>query len=247
MPLPTPIAPQPGPPRSAGHADGLPADLSSRSDSDRLAYDPVHLSWIDVKRPDDLHHGADPFAPAADDIADTLSTAKLDLRAWTPPDLPVLHALLDDPLVWAHLPEPYPGPLDDAAARALITAAGTLPHQATRAVLQAGQPIGQLRLEWVPGAPSAMVREAELSYWLGRQHWGKGLGSAMVTGAVARAFANLPTLLRLTAKVRAENPASARLLTKAGFTRCAAPTGTRFDGWDWYALRRQHRPGAATA
>ncbi len=247
MSLPTVIAPPPGTPRSAGHIDGLTADPSSGSDSNRLAYDPVHLSWIDVKRPDDLHHGADPFAPSAGDTADALSAARLDLRAWTPPDLPALRALLDDPLVWAHLPEPFPSPLDDATARALITAAGSMPHQATRAVLQSGQPIGQLRLEWAPGAPPAMLREAELSYWLGRSHWGKGLGSAMVAGAVTRAFANLPALLRMTAKVRAENPASARLLTKAGFTRCAAPTDTRFADWDWYALRRHHRPGAAIA
>lgn len=240
MSMPTAIAPHPCLPRSGGRLPG-----SAPGEGTRLAHDPVHLFWIDVKRPDDFVLAEDPLAPDSTGKADAFVVAGLSLRSWRPGDVPGLRAALDDPAVWAHLPEPYPAPLDAAKARALITAANTLPEQTVRAVIRGGVPIGQVRLEGMQGGAGPATREAELSYWLGRDYWGRGLGSTLVAGAVARAFSNLPALARLTAKVRAGNPASARVLRKAGFRECAAPAGTRFSDWHWYALRRQHR-GAAS-
>ncbi|MCC6002470.1 MAG: GNAT family N-acetyltransferase [Pararhodobacter sp.] len=243
MSMPTPIAPLPCPPRSTGRLDAALVHAGLRA-----AFDPVHQAWIDTKRPDDLHPGSDALAPDSNGRADALALAGLSLRCWAPHDLAVLKALLDDPAVWTHMPEAYPAPLDESTARLLISAAATLPRQATRAVLKGGLPVGQVRLEWGGiGQGTGSPRQAELSYWLGRAHWGQGLGSAMVAGATQRAFANVPGLIRLTAKVQPANAASARLLKKAGFDRCDAPAGTRFADWHWYALRRQHRLGAALA
>lgn len=212
------------------------------------AYDPAALAWRNADPPPPAGGRGDIRVPvmaagagdAAHDVPDPLSGACLTLRAWAPADLRAFRALLDDPQLWAFLPEPYPGPLDDETARALIIAANALPNNMVRAVLHQGRPIGQLRLEWQTGQPRS---QAELSYWLGRAHWGAGIGSAMIKGAVIRAFGNEPALLRLIAKVHPGNPASARLVQKAGFTELAAPPdGHGFADWRWFALRRQHRP-----
>ncbi len=207
-------------------------------------YDPASMTWrcVDTRTADDrIESILAPLAPVGGSgPGDALHAHGLSLRAWMPADLADFRALLDDPQVWQYLPEPYPDPFNDATARTLIIAANTMPGSIVRAVLQAGRPIGQLRLQWLADQPR---REAEISYWLGRAHWGKGLGSTLVAGAMARAFHNDPALLRLTARVHPDNPASARLLQKAGFRELAAPPeGHEGSAWRWFALRRQHRP-----
>ena len=215
-------------------------------------FDPVTLTWheADAEVSDiNVDTILAPIAPGpiAPDLpgraagaSDMLHASGLSLRAWMPADLAAFRALLDDPQVWKHLPEPYPDPFDDTTARTLIIAANTMPGSLVRAVLKAGEPIGQLRLQWPPDQPR---REAEISYWLGRACWGQGLGSTLVAGAVARAFHNDPALLRLTARVHPENPASARLLEKTGFRELdTPPDGHEGADWRWFALRRQHRP-----
>ena len=59
---------------------------------------------------------------------------------------------------------------------------------------------------------------AELGYWLGRAHWRRQIMSATVRRFSDWVFANLP-LQRLYASVFVANPASARVLEKAGFER----------------------------
>ncbi len=53
-----------------------------------------------------------------------------------------------------------------------------------------------------------------LGYWIGREHWGKGVASA----AVAMFLAEIDRR-PLLARVLATNPASIRILERAGFTR----------------------------
>ena len=57
---------------------------------------------------------------------------------------------------------------------------------------------------------------AELGYWLAEPFWGRGIMSEAVPAMVAHGFATLP-LQRIEAFVYANNPASARVLEKAGF------------------------------
>lgn len=225
MPTPTPVLCLPS--RSAGP---LPV-----TDDIPTAFDPVQIAWTDARRADDLDPDSDDPLGFAQDA---LSRRGIELRPWSRGDLASFRALLDDPAVWEHLPEPYPAPLDEPAAAALIGLANALPDQLVRAALREGQPIGQVRLDLSPGRGMA-----ELSYWLGRRFWGQGMGRALVAGTVRRAFSTMPGLLRLVAKVRPENPASARVLERAGFRRCPAAPLPGFDGWHWYGLRRQDLNG----
>jgi len=62
------------------------------------------------------------------------------------------------------------------------------------------------------------ARTVELGYWLGVGYWGRSIATATTRGATAHVFATLRELARVEAWVFAWNPASARVLEKAGFT-----------------------------
>ena len=59
-------------------------------------------------------------------------------------------------------------------------------------------------------------RTAELGYWLAEPYWGHGIATAAVRAFVAYGFETFP-LDRIYASAYANNPASVRVLEKAGF------------------------------
>lgn len=61
-------------------------------------------------------------------------------------------------------------------------------------------------------------RAAELGYWLGEAFWGRGIATRAVQAVTVWAFENF-SLERIQARVFETNPASCRVLEKAGFTR----------------------------
>ncbi len=72
-----------------------------------------------------------------------------------------------------------------------------------------------LLLLFSPDGPGGA--EISLGYFLGHEHRGKGLASDMLAGLVAQLDQGPPR--RLFAGTDADNPASQRVLEKAGFTR----------------------------
>jgi [ribosomal protein S5]-alanine N-acetyltransferase len=58
---------------------------------------------------------------------------------------------------------------------------------------------------------------ATMGYWLGEEFWGRGVMTEAVTAVTDFCFENF-LLRRISAEVFANNPASARVLEKAGFT-----------------------------
>ncbi len=205
-----------GQPRSAGVLD--PATLAEcRRVGIPLAYDPLQLGWVPAEAEDDLDidpRGAAPV-PRRRPMADRLAalSRRYRLRPWAAADRDAFRALLDNPKIWEHLPEAYPAPLTDEMAEALIELSREAQHHEVRCVEHAGAPIGQVRLAFDAGAPG----RAEISYWLGEAHWGQGHGAAIVELATALGFRTHEWLDTLYARVHAANPASARLLEKAGY------------------------------
>ena len=57
---------------------------------------------------------------------------------------------------------------------------------------------------------------AELGYWLGESYWGQGVATLAVRSVTRWAFESFP-IERLQARVFESNPASCRVLEKAGF------------------------------
>jgi RimJ/RimL family protein N-acetyltransferase len=85
-------------------------------------------------------------------------------------------------------------------------------------------------------------RSAEIGYWLGRAHWGKGYGTAAVRALTDYGFAQFD-LARIYAVVFAHNAPSGRVLEKAGYTfearlrQAVTKNGQTFDGLLYAALR----------
>jgi RimJ/RimL family protein N-acetyltransferase len=64
--------------------------------------------------------------------------------------------------------------------------------------------------------PDVFRRSAEIGYWLGEQYWGRGIVTEALRALTEYAFANFD-LCRIYAGVFESNPASMRVLEKAGY------------------------------
>ena len=61
-------------------------------------------------------------------------------------------------------------------------------------------------------------RSAEIGYWLGEEYWGRGIVTAALKGLTAYAVETLG-ICRVFALPFTDNPASCRVLEKAGYVR----------------------------
>lgn len=144
-----------------------------------------------------------------------MDETKLALRSWRMSDAPALAALLQDPSVRRDLREGLPDPYTTDDARAFLTQVmasdpdRTFSFAITYNDILVGN-LGVLRQE------NIHRYTGEMGYFLGRDHWGQGIGTWAVKAAVAWLFAHTD-LLRLYAQPLARNTASCRVLEKAGF------------------------------
>jgi RimJ/RimL family protein N-acetyltransferase len=179
-----------------------------------LGYDPVQHGWVLWDAPDAIEEVVAATSVPADRsmVMPQAAPTGIVLRPWVPEDLPAFVGLLDDPAVWEHLPEEYPAPLTEDLARDLIEVSALTDHHDVRAIEWSGKPVGQVRLLF--GADGS----AEISYWLGRAYWGKGIGGDAVARFTAESFTHRPDVMSIFAKVHPENRGSARVLERAGYT-----------------------------
>jgi RimJ/RimL family protein N-acetyltransferase len=147
----------------------------------------------------------------------SLHTPRLVLRGPAPGDAARLAALAHDfDVVRMTSRMPYPYTAEDAEAFLERAGAKDLRSEVTWVVQDGEGPIGALGL--FPGDPPSPG--PELGYWLGRPAWGRGYASEAVEAAVAWAD-DVWRRRCLTARCFVDNPASMRVLDKAGFL----PTG----------------------
>ena len=137
------------------------------------------------------------------------------LRPWRPTDRGELAAQANHRSVWRNLTDRFPHPytLRDAVEW-IGRVEGQTPPQHFAVVVE-GRVAGGAGL-----APISQYggRAAEAGYWLGPEHWGRGLASAVVGMLVPYAFGVLG-MQRVQASVFGWNEASARVLEKNGFVR----------------------------
>lgn len=146
-----------------------------------------------------------------------------------PQDIEALVRHADNPRVTAHLRDAFPQPYThEAARRWLASCAAEEPPVSFAIALppanpgdtagnvagdQAGELIGGIGL--IP-QQDVFRLSAEVGYWLGEAHWGRGIATRAVTAFCRWAFAERD-LVRLYAGVFETNTASVRVLEKAGF------------------------------
>jgi 8-oxo-dGTP diphosphatase len=154
-----------------------------------------------------------------------LAGARLILRRPVEADIPVLVELAGDWEVARHtafIPHPYGE--DDAR---------TFVAEAPRQAGDGAHVVFALERRTEPGliGCAGLIIDgdgagAEIGYWIGRPHWGQGFAAEAVRRLLRLAFATLG-LARVHAEVLADNPASGRVLEKAGFDNRGEAVGDR--------------------
>jgi len=177
-----------------------------------------------------------------------LAFSKGIIREWCASDRPRLVKLADNKNIWRNMADRFPHPYTTADADdwfAYLASQRTPTHWAIEID---GRAAGAAGIEIQAG----MYRHsATFGYWLGEPYWGRGIATAVVR-ALAPALFGRFDLVRLEARVFHWNPASARVLDKAGFShegvlRCSAIKDGRYVDQLVYALldeetSRERRP-----
>jgi ribosomal-protein-alanine N-acetyltransferase len=137
------------------------------------------------------------------------------LRPWRATDAKIITPLMNDRSVWINLSDRVPHPYLLKHAKQFIAMHSRKKRPLAMAITVHDRPVGGIGI--MPGEGISRV-SAEIGYWLGRQHWGMGLGSAALMGMTAYVAENFE-FTRIFALVFKRNPSSARILEKAGFVR----------------------------
>jgi len=142
--------------------------------------------------------------------------------------------------VWRNLADFFPHPYTQADAEAWIERVERAePPPPDLAIVAEGEPVGGIGL--------ARLRDlgrytGQLGYWLGPSAWGKGYATEALQAFAEYAFQAFD-LQRLQATVLEWNPASCRVLEKAGFAaearlrKAAFKDGQLVDTWLYARLR----------
>jgi [ribosomal protein S5]-alanine N-acetyltransferase len=131
---------------------------------------------------------------------------------WRDRDNIVRHA--NNRKVWINLRDRFPYPYTINDARNWLESVIGLQPETHFALAVGGEAVGAIGFSLQPDIGS---RSAEIGYWLGEEFWGRGIATEALVAVTDLAFAN-HDLCRLHAHVFEWNPASARVLEKAGYT-----------------------------
>lgn len=144
-----------------------------------------------------------------------LAPSDVKLRPWALSDAEALVRLADDREIWLNLRGPFPHPVTIPTAELWLADHVVEPAPRTQfAVLAGGEVAGGVGLRRRTDDHRIC---ADLTFWVGRPFWGKGIGTAAVRIATSYAFDTLG-LERVQAFVYDWNEASPRVLEHCGFT-----------------------------
>ncbi len=139
----------------------------------------------------------------------TLETERLTLRAFEPGDAPIVEREVSRVEIARMFAVPYPYPSNAAAEWIATTQAG----RDFAIVLRAsGELIGAITIH-----VSAEQNRASLGYWCALASWGHGYTTEAVRATIDYGF-DVLALNRIHAECHGDNPASRRVLEKAGMT-----------------------------
>ena len=137
------------------------------------------------------------------------------LRPWRRDDVDALVRHADDREVWKNLGDLFPHPYTRRDAKWWLGGGYESRSELALAIEIGGELGGGMGLKF---ARDPIYRgTAEVGYWLGRAWWGRGIMTRVVDAFVPWAFERFD-LIRIEAGVFETNPASGRVLEKAGFS-----------------------------
>lgn len=146
-----------------------------------------------------------------------LHTPQTLLRAYHRSDAPALSSAANSLLISRYMTNLFPSPYALPDAYHWISISTERVPLRNFAIFD---PAGTTLLGGIGLKPGLDVeaRTFEIGYWIAEAAWGRGVATEVVRAFSKWAFENIPGLGRLEAGVFAPNEASARVLTKAGYT-----------------------------
>jgi RimJ/RimL family protein N-acetyltransferase len=142
-----------------------------------------------------------------------LKLTKSTLRPWKPGDEESLVRQANSRAIWRNLRDTFPHPYTLADAKHWIHTANPTTPITNFAIDIDGGAVGAIGLVL---KEDVFRRSAEIGYWLGEEFWGRGIVTQAVRAVTDYAFATFD-LCRVYAGVFEWNPASMRVLEKAGY------------------------------
>ncbi|MEK6287274.1 MAG: GNAT family N-acetyltransferase [Acidobacteriota bacterium] len=142
-----------------------------------------------------------------------LKLSKFTLRPWMPRDEEALVRHANSRKIWLNLRDAFPHPYTPADAMHWIQIANPTTPITNFAIVVDGAAVGGIGLVL---KDDVFRRSAEIGYWLGEEFWGRGIVTEAVRAVTDYAFATFD-LCRVYAGVFEWNPASMRVLEKAGY------------------------------
>jgi RimJ/RimL family protein N-acetyltransferase len=136
------------------------------------------------------------------------------LRAWRRSDISSLVRYANNRKIWINLRDIFPHPYTRAEAEKWIAICESNQGPTTNFAIELqGEAIGGIGCRLLD---DVNCKTAEIGYWLGEPFWGRGIATAALKQTTEYAFQTF-SLERLQASVFEWNPASARVLEKAGY------------------------------
>ena len=137
------------------------------------------------------------------------------LRPWRAADKDDLIREANNRKVWRNMTHTFPHPYTESDADHWLEIAANPGASIQLAIAMDGQAVGGIG---VIAGDGIFAATAQFGYWLGEAHWGRGIASAAAV-ALAGRIGRERLFARLEAQVFEWNPASMRVLEKAGFAR----------------------------
>jgi ribosomal-protein-alanine N-acetyltransferase len=170
-----------------------------------------------------------------------LRLASCTIRDWRKEDAASLARHADSREVWLQLRDLFPHPYTMEHAREWIASAGGRDPMTDFAIVVGDEAVGGIGVRL---GEDVGRRSAEIGYWLGEAHWGRGIATEAVNTFSEYAF-DAYDLVRLWASVFETNPASCRVLEKAGYVyegrlrRSVLKAGRTLDGLLYARVRNR--------
>ena len=143
-----------------------------------------------------------------------LISPRCTVRTFRPDDAPSLARHGNDRRIWLNLRDRFPHPYLEEHARSYLAFVSTQTQPTSFAIDVAGEAVGGISLH--PGTDVERIG-AEIGYWLGAEHWGRGIMTDAVRLLTTHALGPLG-YERIFALPFTRNTPSIRVLEKAGYT-----------------------------
>jgi ribosomal-protein-alanine N-acetyltransferase len=167
-----------------------------------------------------------------------------EVRSWRPSDVESLSRHANSEQIWLNLRDLFPHPYTRRAAREYIKGVRQRRPETSFAIAVDEEAVGGIG--FVLHTDVERV-SAEIGYWIGEAHWGRGLATEALR-AVTQYAIETHGLTRIFAVPFARNGASCRVLEKAGYVlearlrRSAIKNGTITDQFQYAFIAPDRQP-----